>query len=715
MKRRCLFPLLAALGLISAAILRAADSTWPLEALAAHFRNPPSEYRILQYGLSEQTLEKYPRYGVGGFMAFFYTSLYQAKDGGPAQIGPRVNAAQQKGMRVWLADDFGYPSGMAGGKIVAENPAYEVRGLAMVAVDGTGAGPAVIELPAGAERLVSAALYPLANGKLQLTRGQVVPASGQRVATTGLPGPWRLCAFATVIRNRDVQAQSTSQQFEHTGRYPDLLNPNAVTRFLANMHAPIAAQIENLSSKVEGFYTNEPNLMQLHWDRTDAPFACQPWNEQLPDKFRAMHGYDLRPLLSALYEGDDTEARRVRMHFQQTVAELLAVNFARQIREWCRARGVHSSGHFLLDEHLAMHVAAYGDYMTFVSEFDVPAIDISIQNYDRIASFNYPYVRFTSSVTVWKERDRTMCLLDPIIGGNGHNRLSPAMPLLLNSVNMACLYGVSEFSSYLPLEARPEGNATGYTVEEYRNFNDYLGRLCLLLRGARPATSVALYYPIAMFQADYRPSRQFYNTSLSNYRQRQRAWDVTETALRKADIECTIVHPEAVAQSVVDHGAMTIGHGSYRYLVVPQLEFIPGPVLEKIRTFEASGGTVLWVDTKPQAGAYVQEDEAVVAALKAAKIVRSAELAAHITQPYAAPFDLRFAPGPERLAIARFQRGNQTIHLLVNRTAEPIQAAVRSVGGARVEVFDPTTGSITPISLPAVLELGGFRSMVLVR
>ena len=685
------------------------------ETLAAQFRDPPNDYRLMQYQLNDQGLERNSRYGSGGFLAFFYQNLYQARDGGPRQIGPLVEAAREKGMRVWLADDFGYPSGMAGGKVVAENPAYEVRGLAQVSLEGTGAQPVVIELPAGAERIVSAVLYPLDDGKPQFARGQVVPVDERRVSAVGLPGPWRLCAFVTVIRNRDVQAQSTMPQFKHTGRYPDLLNPEAVARFLAHMHAPILAQIENPSSKVEGFYTNEPNLMQLHWAQPEAPYACQPWNDRLPGKFRDMHGYDLNPLLGALYVGDDLAARRVRMHFQQTVAELLTVNFARQIREWCHARGISSSGHLLLDEHLAMHVAAYGDYMKFASEFDVPAMDTGIPNPDRIATFNYQFARYTSSIATWKERDRTMCLLDPIITGGGRDRLSPAIPLLFNSVNMACLYGISDFSTYVALQARPDGRATGYSVEDYRALNDYVGRLCLLLRGARPVTSVALYYPIAMFQADFRPSRQFHNTSLAGYRKRQSAWNATEQALRAADLECTIVHPDAVAQSAVADGTMKIGYGSFRYLIMPQVDFVSLSVLEKIQAFEAGGGTVLWVDTKPQAGAYAREDACVADALKEVKAIRPADLAARITQPYAADLNLRFEPGPDRLAVARFRRGGQSLYYLVNRTDQPIKAAVHSTVGARVEVLDPTTGNIAAITLPTVMEVGAFRSLVVLR
>ena len=142
------------------------------------------------------------------------------------------------------------------------------------------------------------------------------------------------------------------------------------------------------------------------------------------------------------------------------------------------------------------------------------------------------------------------------------------------------------------------------------------------------------------------------------------------------------------------------------------MDMIPWPVLEKIQAFESGGGTVLWVDTKPQAGAYAREDASVVAALKEVKVVRPADLAARITSPYAARFDLRFEPGPGRLAVARFQRDSQPVYFLVNRTDQPIKVAVHSPAGARVKVFDPTTGNIADITLPTERGLGAFGSLL---
>jgi hypothetical protein len=685
------------------------------EALALQFRNPPNEYRLVQYQLDSHTLDRYPRHGIGGFMAFFYGNLYQHKGGGVEQIGPLVAAAAQRGMPVWLADDFGYPSGMAGGRVVEENPAFEVRGLAMRTRDGSGGGLAVLELPAGAERFVSAVLYPLVDGRPELAGGRVVPVTRHRVEATGVEGPWRLCGFVTVIRDRDTQAQSTMQQFGHTGHAADLLNPDAVASFMARMHAPIAAQIKDLPAHVAGFYANEPNLMQLHWKPTTAPFACMPWTDRLPACFERMHGYDLMPRLAALFGGEDTEARRVRMHFQQAVAELLAASYARPLRAWCNALGVQSSGHFLLTEHLSMQVANYGDYLKVLSEFDVPAMETGIPNPDQIPTFRDQMSPFVRAAVAWRGSDTSMCLLDPIIQGGGLQRLSPATPLLRNAANQAFLNGINTFSSYMPLEARPDGSAAGYTAEDYRALNEYIGRVCVLLRGARPATAVALYYPIAMFQADYRPSDQHWPRLLPLHQPRQQAWDDTEAALRAADVDFTIVHPEAVAQASVDRGIMGIGSGRYRYLVLPQVEFLPRVVLGQIKAFEAGGGTVLWVGRRPRLGTYGRDDAEVAAALEEAEVVRPADLSARITNPYAPDFSLRFEPAPGRLAVVRFLRGEQAVYLLVNRVGQPIRVRVSAQAGDNVDVFDPSRGSITQAAGPAALEIAGFSCLLVLR
>jgi hypothetical protein len=538
------------------------------ETFAQEFADPPNAYRLVQYQLNDQTLKKYPEYGIGGYMGFFYKELYQQRPEARKKIGPLIAQAQEQKAPVWLADDFGYPSGMAGGKVVGKNPEYEVRGLATVTQTGEGVVGANIDLPPGAERFVSAALYRVTPDGLQPAEGATVNLEDGKVTAEGVDGAWELHAFFTVIRDRDVQAQSTAAQFKNSGRYPDLLNPDAVKSFLEIMHTPISVESGGLEGKARGFYANEPHLMQLHWAMKDGPFACMSWNAEIPAKFQAMHGYDLMPQLPRLFAGDDLESRRVRTHFHQTVAELLRANFSGQIREWCEARGVSSSGHFLHDEYPSLHVPCYGDLLLFAAEFDVPAMDIGIPNRDRFDSFHYEQARFCSSIAEWKDRDEVIVLLDPIIGGGGLQRLSPEIPLLLNSANWLFFHGVNSFSSYLPLDPvntvddKDRGRrATGYTPEEFRAFNEYIGRLSLVLRGARRENEVAVYYPITRFQGLYRPSNQRWKKMHEEYVTWEKPWETIDETLTSADIDFSVVHPQAVAEATIEDGRLRIGRG----------------------------------------------------------------------------------------------------------------------------------------------------------
>jgi len=572
---------------------------------------------------------------------------------------------------------------------------------------------------------VCASIYTLTKGAIILNEGKDIAFENRKIVSGGTEGDWEVRVFARYVRNKDTQGQSTMKQFGHSGRYPDLMNREAMSRFIANMHEPILAQIIEPAKSVEGFYTNEPNLMQTHWtSQYDAPYACVPWSDGLPEQFRKIHGYELYSILPFLFEGEDDVARRARIHYRQAVSELLTDSFSRQIREWCNARGIKSSGHFLLNEYLSMHVQGYGDMMKFVSEFDIPALDIPIPNPEEFIEFPYQQTRFFSSVASWKQRDMTIMLLDPIIGGYGVTRLSPDLPLLINSVNMASFHGANLFTSYLPLVPKKEMNskgrqtsAKGYTKDEFRFFNEYTGRLTQVLRGAQREAGVGLYYPIAMFQADLKASDRFWPFIVEEYSNRQQSWDRTEKALLDGDIEYMIVHPEAVAEAEIKGGLMKIGYGSYHTLVMPQLDYVPLKVIEQLAQFEQSGGKIIWVEQLPYGAEYERNDQKVKEALVNAQKVGIDKLADMIESSFSPEFDLTFTPGTDMLTVGRFHKQNEQVYLLVNREQEEILVEVRGQrlrsGKARVVVLDPSTGEINSVALPAKLSLEANRSLIM--
>ncbi len=67
-----------------------------------------------------------------------------------------------------------------------------------------------------------------------------------------------------------------------------------------------------------GIFTDKPSLL-----RRGARKGHIPWTARLADDFRKRHGYDLLPVLPALFFDVGPQTARIRKDFHQTVAERL--------------------------------------------------------------------------------------------------------------------------------------------------------------------------------------------------------------------------------------------------------------------------------------------------------------------------------------------------------------------------------------------------------
>jgi hypothetical protein len=688
----------------------------------AGFANPPAEFRFIQYSKHDGALLPYAKMqdaGIGGVMLFMQSAGYLTTEEAWQHIGKNIAAAQEAGLQIWVADDNGYPSGMAGGRVVEADPAFENRGLREVSKDGNGPGPVRIDLPPQAEKFAYAFLYPLVEGVPVLEKGTVVPVQADRVETNGLEGSWRLCAFALQIIREGTQAESTKSGFQTSGRYPNLLDPAAMEKFVSLTHEEYARRFGPLKGKVTGFYANEPNLMTLWFKpgQHEGGASFVPWQADLPRRFQEQHGYDLLPLLPALYGGDDPSSKLVRRHFYETVGRMLSENFSVRIGSWAEKNGVEAGGHPLLEESMLHHVIGYGDFFRFVEPMHAPACDLPMPDGNAYlldclhfgAPHNTWMPKFLSSVAQAANRETVIGLLDPMISRPFHDLKLPPEKVR-RIVNLAALGGVNQFMNYFYWYE--------YDPAVYRTLNEYIGRLCLVLHGARSAATVGVYYPIETFQAEFLPSsatwsREFWPKAWDRMEQRIRDQDEVVRSLFLQGIDFTWLHGDWIEKARVEKGWLVAAHGRYRTIVMPEVELLPLAVARKLEEFEKGGGKVIWVKSLPQLGETPEEHEKVKAMFAKKKIVSPGRVAEAIGTALPPGFTLE--TGPEVLT-ARFVRDDRRVTYLVNYQADKVTVPVKLASGEKqsFDVYNPMDGTIQAQTLPGPLTIPGNASLLVV-
>lgn len=686
------------------------DSSWNLDfkTIDHFFKSPPNEYRIIDYssGFQQKTVDELQSYGFGGVQTHVAYNNYLQDESKWSILVSDVNLAIENDMEVWIHDERGYPTGAAGGLVVEGHPEFENRGVIRITKNGSGTESIIMDLPADMQ-FFRASLATIVDGEPDDENSKEITITDNQINTIGQAGSWQLSVFGVKILDENTQAQS-NPQFGATGHYPSLLSEGAMKRFIELTHQNYANHVSDISSKVELFYTNEPNLMSTYWqyDGTQAEYAWLPWESDLPNQFMAMHGYDLIPRLDALFGGYSNHSKMVRLHFYQTVGEVMARNFSGQIAEWCHENGVKLSGHPLLEEYLICHVMYYGDFMKVIRNYDIPACDLPIARPDK-TNWKFWMPKFLSSASYLENKHgMVVALIDPIIG-YGKDDLSPDIPYLKRTINMSFLCGVNQLSSYIPYEE--------YVLEEKEAFlqlSHYISRISMMLRGAKNEAPIAMYYPIESFQSNYIASPLNHNQITANYAYLQNTLDRMAVDMIQNGLDFNYVTADAILNASVVGNVVQIGMHLYSSIVMPKVTVISLDVLEKLQSIADAGIPVHWVDTAPSLGVSESEHEAVkqirstiettVNPLPDLQLIREKE------------FSIQVSSSANKLYMSRFTRDDQRIYYIINESENEITITAESDLTDSIRLYNPVNGEIRELSLPLSEKIGRYESLFLV-
>ena len=450
-----------------------------------------------------------------------------------------IEIAHEAGLRIWIYDEEGYPSGAAGGRVLEQYPEGEARGL-IRAKDA-----------AGHVHYEIVTLY---------------------------------------------EATHATENFFRKRPYINILDPKAVRTFITVTHDQYARVLEPIGKYIEAFFTDEPSLITTYIPKERTYPLTLPWHSSLPEIFQARTGYDLLSNREHLFVDVDENDRKIRCDFYRMIADLCAETYFGQIQTWCKSRSVASSGHLLGEETMVWQTYFNGSPFPCYGRFDIPGIDMILSDPERIMAKEYFLVpKIAGSAVRVQGKRRLMCEISDFFG---HMDKRPAsMEQMLCTAGILFSFGVTEMLSYYPLSFAPEAERkpTDLDPAHYRRYTEFVTRLHQLFASGSISNRVAVLYPITSLWAHFKPSdRSMYEQHPDPVvRHIDEGFANLCRALLQSQIDFDVVDEGSLADARVEGNTLVVGWRQYEVLIIPPADTLHVRTMETLAAFAERKGTVL--------------------------------------------------------------------------------------------------------------------------
>lgn len=623
----------------------------------AAWENPSVRYRPLQIVHGADIRNKAAYYkdtcGLGGVVCNVpFGENYLKSESDWKIFTDGVKAMQDKGLRVWIYDEDGYPSLAAGGRVLEADPSLEA--LEMV--------------------------YDKDNQQQ--------------------PFSVRPC----------YEFVHASNNFYAARKYPNPLDPGATRKFIELTHQAYFNHLgPSLYGNVEAFFTDEPSMMgcnlgQLREEirknvRVIDPLDPQKknlpmisWASDLPEKYKEKYGDDLMTSLPSLFTGSDEKDKVIRQKFWSLLASADGDNYYKAIQKWLKAtreanqgKGPVSSGHGLREENPSSHVPLDGNKLEVTSGFDIPGLDQLNSDPSIWEGSSWMAVSFPASSATMNGQRRVMCEMsdfDQTING----KQPVDLPHMQAATAWQMAMGVTDFNLYYTITY---GSQFPHRQEpQYKQYCDFVGKVNALLMDAKPLRKTLLYYPVYDLQREFIPTAAPMSWRTQNERVAsiEKSFRELGANLLKAQVQFVLTDYLYLETAIVtDHKTIRIGDDEFTSLVFPKEITLPEPVSKLVDQAKTAGVKVIFTD---------QFD-------KTPDPLRLLKLTGNVQV---------FNPATSTIVYGEFLRENRDILMMVNTGSDKYSGRLNVRKGQYFIEFDPQTGKYSESrrlknkSLPVYLD-----------
>lgn len=673
--------------------------------------------------------------GFGGVVINVSRNGYLEDEEGWALFLAGFAAAKELGLRIWIYDEEGYPSGRANGIVLRDHPEYEAQGLVRMC-ECFDPGEVAMRPPTGW-------LYNVRALALFENEAEPVDVTDQ-VGEDGyvyFKAPGR-CTVVRYDSRRAFEGTHAALNVNAVRRYVNLIKPEAVDYFFQVTAERYLERLGDDASYVEAFFTDEPSFMSTYFpevpeiyrgkirvvDEPQEEFDKVPmiaWDDSLPMKFYERWKYDLIPELDRLYEGNDPRDLRVRHDFYQMLSEVYAESYFGSQQRKLEARGIQFSGHVLAEESIIHHVASEASTMANLKQMGIPGIDMlnslpgEILNSIRLLTCKYA----TSAAHVMGRREimTEASQWDQLCRGRevSFDERRGALAIQFG-------LGLTTLASYYPWQKD--------NVAEARPILDFWARLSTVVRNSTHIADIAVLYPIRTAWAWFKPAGEVLTPELMDEPLRsmdESLYKIARTIVGEG-LDFDFIDTRDLISSEISDGRISITDESYSLLIVPPGAVMCPKDLERVEELVRSGGHLLafepvsdvalpdidWPPTGVDRGPGRTPAE-VISALQAqypdkVKQVTPDQDWIKIARD-AASDDIRMELEGENMIARRSVCSGTDFVVLVNASDSEAGARVDFGSGRTIQVWNPQDGSIADVDYHDIeVPVAGYSAVILV-
>lgn len=693
------------------------------------FSNPAVQYRMLQMSHQPKldgTPDSLKKYGYGGVVSNVGFDNYLQNEGEWKLFLDYMKRCRELKLDFWLYDEKGYPSGKAGRLTLKDHPEFETIGILCSRTEGK--GTISHTMPSG-KRYNEDPLFicaaPVKNGLYDFSKivdltSQKKKGLNQIIWSAPDQQEWGILSFHIKCMYEGTHIETNVSD---TNRYINIIDKEAVKRFISLTHEAYKSRAPNeISNYIHAVFTDEPSLMTSYLKDDKTVLPAIPWSRTFREEFKSKYGYDIVLSLPYLFEDGGPGTVYKRLDYWSFVAGLVEEIYYGQIQTWCRANGPAASGHGLLEESLYWHTVYEGNLYRDLRRMDLPGLDMLTSDPMALShSTQIPVPKFVSSVThmtgKWENMSET----------SSHQQRAAKIPvsfaMRLATVGYQYALGLTRVTSYYGYNE--------FSDKERKTFNDYIGRLGLLLTQGKHRADVAVYYPIQTMWGSVTPTKKTtweppdpmrteqtapvtknqglyltihiipYSPVLPDAQRVDAAFGEVSRELLARQVDFDYMDDQAITEAAVQKGKFQINGEAFSCLVLPETRIIPLSTYQKIEGFISGGGHVVVLGGLPQLGMNEQETKTVrqiSGRLKQSKNVNIVTRIPEVQQAVSAFMtpDLVLDKPCRELFYNHRTDPRTDIYYLINLSDQPVKRNVTLSTTGKMETWNPVSGEILP-------------------